>query len=156
MQIWESATEDSYFEYGLAVRELRTGRHSKEGTSLAVSSWAGLTLHTRFEAAPGVSAGYKTLERGMGVDAEGSPVDTWLVRIVGGTVAGSAKGKPQWKYVALLKSDEYDEASDTVQHNWYYSPLQKVTPLVPIKTDDGKVACNADGRQKRSVQWRPA
>ena len=41
MQIWESATEDSYFEYGLAVRELRTGRHSKEGTSLAVSSWAG-------------------------------------------------------------------------------------------------------------------
>ena len=86
----------------------------------------------------------------MGVDAEGSPVDTWLVRIVGGTVAGSAKGKPQWKYVALLKSDEYDEASGTVQHNWYYSPLQKVTPLVPIKTDDGKVACNADGRQKRS------
>eukprot|EP00966_Prymnesium_polylepis_P312274 7215740-Prymnesium_polylepis.1 len=30
-------------------------------------------------------------QRGMGVDAEGSPMDTWLVRIVGGTVAGSAK-----------------------------------------------------------------
>ena len=41
MQIWESATEDSDFEYGLAVRELRTGRHSKEGTYLAVSSWTG-------------------------------------------------------------------------------------------------------------------
>ena len=136
MQIWESATEDSYFEYGLAVRELRTGRHSKEGTSLAVSSWAGSPFthgsRLRLENPP---ATRHWSEAWVSVDAEGSPVDTWLVRIVGGTVAGSAKGKPQWKYVALLKSDEYDEASDTVQHNWYYSPLQKVTPLVPIKTE---------------------
>eukprot|EP00966_Prymnesium_polylepis_P283455 6549020-Prymnesium_polylepis.1 len=29
MQIWESASEDSDFEYGPAVRELRTGRYSK-------------------------------------------------------------------------------------------------------------------------------
>ena len=151
MHIWESASDDSDFEYGPVVRELRTGRYSKlEGKLFGSEQVGGLTLHTRFEAASGASAGYKTLERGMAVDAEGSPVDTWLVRIVGGTVAGSAKGKSQWKYVALLKSDEYDEASDTAYHNWYYSPLQKLTPLVPIETSGGKVACNADGSQKRS------
>jgi hypothetical protein len=151
MHVWESDSDDSDFDHGPVERELRTGRHSKlEGRFHGCEQVGALTLHTKFEAAPGASAGYKTLERGMAVDAEGSPVDTWLVRVVAGTVAGSARGKPQWKYVALLQSDEYDEATDTAYHNWYYSPLQKLTPLVPIETSSGKVACNADGTQKRS------
>eukprot|EP00966_Prymnesium_polylepis_P104467 2419499-Prymnesium_polylepis.1 len=86
----------------------------------------------------------------MAVDAEGSPVDTWLIRILVAPLRVLPKAKPQWKYVALLKSDEYDEATDTAYHNWYYPPLQKLAPLVPIETGSGKVVCNADGTQKRS------
>ena len=94
----------------------------------------------------------------MAVDAEGSQVETWLVRIAGAPVAGTAKSKPQWKYVALLISDsdpavsESDPASDTLDctWTWHYAPLQKLTPLSPIDTDNGTVVYNYDGTPKRS------
>jgi len=153
MVIYDSDSASSEYDHGPPVRELRTGRYSKlEGTLYGGEERQGLTLFTRFEAAPGASAGYKTLERGMAVDVEGYAYDTWLVRIVGGPVGASAKGKAQWKYVALLTSD-CDTFSDTVCQSWHYAPLQKLTPLAPIELGaepNTKVACNRAGTPKLS------
>ena len=148
--VMESESEDSDFEHGSVVRELRSGRHSKlEGSFFGNEQVGALTLHTKFEAAAGASKGYnKTLERGMAVDAEGCPEDTWLVRIIGGSVAGSRKGKPQRRYVALLHSD-YDSTANEIRDAWYYAPLQNVTPLGPIEIC-GKVACDSRGKPKLS------
>ena len=149
MHVLGSASEDSEFEHGPAMHELRSGRHSKlEGNFFGDEQVGALTLHTKFEAAPGASKGYKTLERGMGVDAEGCLDYTWLVRIIGGSIAGSEKGKPQRRYVALLYSD-YDSSANEIRDAWYYAPLRKLTPLGPIEIG-GKVACNSRGKPKLS------
>ena len=121
----ESDNSDSDFDHGSCVHELRSGRYSKlEGCFYGADTIGDLTLHSQFVAAANASSGYKSLARGMWVDCSGVPwEETQLVRIISGSVAESAKGKPQKKYVVLLY------AGDQQQDRWYYAPMQLVKPL---------------------------
>ena len=123
----------SSFDHGPVVRELRSGRYSKlEGSFYGDEQLGDLTLHTKFEAAPGASAGYKTLEVGMAFDPDPDnglePACSWLVRIVGGKVKASAGGKLQWKYVALLMFEPGPE----FEKEFLYVPLRKLTPATDV------------------------
>ena len=62
----------------------------------------------------------------------GLELDSWLVRIVGGKVAASAGGKPQWKYVALL----FIEPGPKFDKEFLYVPLRKLTPMSIITDVD--------------------